>query len=154
MEIERKWLLKEVPKDLEERESFPIEQYYISTDPVIRVRKRGEEHFLTVKGSGMLAHEEVEMRISGEAYGRLAAKADGCPIIKRRYLIPLEDGKVIELDHFQSPNEGLYLAEVEFGSVEEAEAFKAPEWFGRDVTMDSAYHNSVMAANAAAKEGK
>ena len=31
-----------------------------------------------------------------------------------------------------------------FGSVEEALAFTAPDWFGEDVTEDPAYHNSYM----------
>jgi CYTH domain-containing protein len=34
---------------------------------------------------------------------------------------------------------------VEFGSVEAAEAFLPPAWFGEDVTYRPAYHNSNMA---------
>ena len=36
------------------------------------------------------------------------------------------------------------MAEVEFPSIEEAESFAAPEWFGEDVTYDGRYHNSAM----------
>ncbi len=44
--------------------------------------------------------------------------------------------------------EGITLAEVEFTSVEEANAFLAPDWFGEDVTYDSRYHNSEMSKGA------
>ena len=36
------------------------------------------------------------------------------------------------------------MAEVEFPSIEEAESFAAPEWFGEDVTYGGRYHNSAM----------
>jgi CYTH domain-containing protein len=36
------------------------------------------------------------------------------------------------------------LVEVEFASVDEANAFIAPDWFGEDVTEDGRYHNSYM----------
>ena len=37
------------------------------------------------------------------------------------------------------------MAEVEFASIEEANAFLPPDWFGHDVTMDRRYHNVNMA---------
>jgi CYTH domain-containing protein len=36
------------------------------------------------------------------------------------------------------------MAEVEFSSVELAEAFIAPDWFDEDVTNNVEYHNSYM----------
>ena len=36
----------------------------------------------------------------------------------------------------------LIIAEVEFPTVEAANAFVPPEWFGEDVTEDPAYSNS------------
>ena len=36
------------------------------------------------------------------------------------------------------------MAEVEFSSIEMANAFIPPEWFGEDVTMNPKYHNSNM----------
>ena len=95
----------------------------------------------------MLAREEHELPLTEEAYLHLLAKADGRIITKTRYNIPLTwEGKeyLIELDHFERPHRGLYLAEIEFASVEEALSFTAPDWFGEDVTGDPTYHNSVM----------
>ena len=45
-------------------------------------------------------------------------KADGILISKTRYLVPEKDGLTIELDVFDAPYKGLYLAEVEFSSEE------------------------------------
>ncbi|MEK7471776.1 MAG: hypothetical protein AAB624_00860 [Patescibacteria group bacterium] len=39
------------------------------------------------------------------------------------------------------------MAEVEFNSTEEAEAFVAPDWFGADVTEDKRYGNGDIAKN-------
>jgi CYTH domain-containing protein len=36
------------------------------------------------------------------------------------------------------------LAEVEFETREEAEAFTAPDWFGEDVTFTGEYQNSQL----------
>ena len=69
-------------------------------------------------------------------------KADGILISKTRYLIPEKDGLTIELDVFDAPYKGLYLAEVEFSSEEEALSYAPPAWFGEDVTNSGKYHNS------------
>ena len=51
---------------------------------------------------------------------------------------------MIELDVFDAPYETLYLAEVEFSSVNEANSFVAPDWFGEDVTYSGKFHNSYL----------
>ena len=79
-----------------------------------------------------------------EGYLHLLKKADGNILTKRRYLIPLEDGHTAELDIFHGIKEGLIMAEVEFASEKEAEEFVVPEWFAKEVTYDSNYHNSNM----------
>ena len=143
MEIERKFLLKEIPQNLEEYPCLIMEQGYLSVDPVVRIRRQNEEYILTYKSRGMLEREEVNLPLTRESYEHLRDKTDGQMIKKIRYLIPY--GKyTIELDLFKNPCEGLYLAEVEFPSVEEANLFSPPEWFGKDVTYDENYHNSRM----------
>ena len=144
MEIERKWLIKTLPADLESYPHHIIEQGYLNTAPVVRIRRQDDSFILTYKGGGMLAREEYNLPLDAPSYAHLRTKVDGHIISKVRYIIPLEDGLKIELDHFSSPIKGLYLAEIEFESVEQAEAYKAPDWFGEDVTYDVRYHNSVM----------
>ena len=54
MEIERKFLVKKLPEDLEQYPFSTISQAYVSTDPVIRVRQKDESYILTIKGEGFL----------------------------------------------------------------------------------------------------
>lgn len=143
MEIERKFLVKCIPDDVLQYPCKRIEQAYLCTKPVVRVRRYGEEFWLTCKGEGLLSREEYELPLSEEAYRHLLAKADGLVIEKDRYCIPLGD-YVIELDVFDGVLTPLVFAEIEFSSEEEALEFDPPEWFGRDVTWDPAYSNASL----------
>lgn len=144
MEIERKFLIKEDAFPYKDYPFHELEQGYLSTNPVVRVRREDDEYYLTYKGKGHLVREEYNLPLNKESYEHLISKADGYIITKKRYLIPLGDHLTIELDEFISPIPGLLLAEVEFSSVEEANAFIAPDWFIEDVTEDSRYSNSSM----------
>ena len=144
MEIEKKYLLKEMP-DLKDYECHKIEQAYLCTSPVVRVRREDENYYMTYKGGGMMTREEYNLPLNKEAYDHLVKKADGNVISKTRYLIPLEEeGLTAEVDVFEAPFAPLVMAEVEFVSEEQANAFTAPEWFGEEVTFDGRYHNSYM----------
>ncbi|MBQ4417465.1 MAG: hypothetical protein II868_07210, partial [Butyrivibrio sp.] len=50
IEIERKFLVKEVPKDYGQSIMIAIEQGYLNVSPAIRVRRQGDQYFLTYKG--------------------------------------------------------------------------------------------------------
>lgn len=143
MEIERKFLVKKLPEDLGEYPCSRIEQAYLCTKPVVRVRRYGEEFWLTCKGEGLLTREEYELPLSEEAYKHLLAKADGLVIEKNRYLVPFED-YTVELDVFDGSLAPLVFAEVEFSTEEEALAFVKPDWFGRDVTWEPMYSNAAL----------
>lgn len=167
MEIERKFTVRQLPEHLESYPVRHIQQAYLCTSPVIRIRKEDDEYILTYKGSGMLAREEYNLPLTEEAYAHLLPKADGNLISKKRYLIPLphpafregfptpprDYGLTVELDLFQPPLAPLVLAEVEFGSKEAAEAFLPPDWFDEDVTYRQEYHNSYLASHIRSTEG-
>ena len=144
MEIERKYLITAPPVDLAACPHHIIEQGYLCTDPVVRIRREDDTFYLTYKGRGLMAREEYNLPLSAEAYAHLLPKIDGCLIPKTRYLIPLDNGLTAELDHFKSPLSGLYLVEVEFPDIAGADAFVPPSWFGQEVTEDPFYHNSAM----------
>lgn len=144
MEIERKFIPKYLPEHLEQFDCHKIEQGYLCTNPVVRIRQMDNCCYLTCKSSGMMAREEYEIPLSMEGYLHLREKIDGILISKHRYLIPLDATHKIELDIFHGDLDGVTLAEVEFASVEEANAFLPPEWLGEDVTYDMRYHNSEM----------
>ena len=142
MEIERKFLIKQIPEGCT---SFPcrqIEQAYLNTDPVVRVRRDNDDYYLTYKGKGLLSREEYNLPLTEKAYLHLLPKIDGRLIRKKRYMIPLSDILTIELDLFEGDLAPLILAEVEFPDETSANTFCAPDWFGKDVTFSGEYHNS------------
>lgn len=143
MEIERKFTIKSLPENLSSYPCHLIEQAYLNTDPVIRVRREDDTFYLTYKGKGLLAREEYNLPLNEQAYYHLMEKADGVIISKKRYVIPIEDTSLcVELDVFEKPFAPLIIAEVEFPDKETAEAFVPLDWFSQDVTNDPAYHNS------------
>lgn len=146
MEIERKFLIKkeQLPENLSQYPCLHIEQGYLCTEPVVRIRRQNNEYYLTYKSKGLLSREEYNLPLTEDAYYHLKEKADGIVICKDRYVIPEKDGLSIELDIFHEAYEGLLLAEVEFPSEEAAKSYLPPAWFGEDVTYSSKYHNSTL----------
>ena len=147
MEIERKFLIDKIPDsiDLSSLKCRRIEQGYLCTEPVVRVRRGNDDYYLTYKSKGLMAREEYNLPLNEAAYNTLIKKADGNIITKTRYEIPEKNNLTIELDIFEGKFSGLLLAEVEFSSEAEALAYTPPAWFGKDVTKDASYHNSNMA---------
>lgn len=142
MEIERKYLIKTLPNNLNIVESRLLEQGYLCTEPVVRIRRDNDDFVLTYKSKGLMIREEHNLPLTEKSYEHLKEKVDGRLISKTRHVIPLDKGLFIELDIFHGDLEPLMLAEVEFPDEESANAFEAPEWFGEDVTFSSKYHNS------------
>lgn len=147
MEIERKYKISSLQDLPENYRTFPfhaIEQAYLCTNPVVRVRREDDSYYLTCKGKGLLAREEYNLPLTKESYEHLLKKADGLVLSKTRWLLPLEQRPdlTIELDIFHGCYEGLILAEVEFPTLEDADSFTPPDWFGEDVTFSGLYQNS------------
>lgn len=144
MEIERKFLVKTCP-NLKDYPFKKISQAYISTDPVIRLRQMEQAYFLTVKSRGHIAREEFELALNKQQYDTLLLKAEDSPIKKERYYIPLTTELMAELDVYHGHLEGLYTVEVEFASMDDAEQFVCPDWFGEDISSDARYKNNILA---------
>lgn len=143
MEIERKFLIKTLPENLESYPCRHLAQGYLCVKPVVRIRKDNEKYELTYKSGGMMARMEYNLPLTAQAFEHLKTKIDGRLIAKRRYMIPL-DPYTIELDIFDGDLAPLIISEVEFPTIEEANNFTAPDWFGEDVTYDGRYHNSYL----------
>ena len=142
MEIERKFLIKKdrFPDNLAQYPCHEIEQGYLCTEPVVRIRRQDDEYYLTYKSKGFMTREEYNLPLTKDAYLHLKPKADGLVISKTRYLIPEKNRLTIELDVFHQEYEGLLLAEVEFSSQEVAESYCPHDWFVEDVTFSVRYH--------------
>jgi CYTH domain-containing protein len=150
MEIERKYQVKEMPENLSLYKTKKIEQGYLCHNPTIRIRKSNEDYILTYKSKfglepvgddGPSVNNEVELPLTEEAYMNLRNKTDGNMVYKTRYLIPLWDGLVAELDVFEGILTGLIIVEVEFPDLQSADAFQPPIWFGKDLSSDKKFTN-------------
>lgn len=155
MEIERKYLPHNLPFKLEDYDNVVLEQAYISTSPVIRVRQKSltkaghntpesNKYILTVKSTGMMERQEFELELDEASYKQLLKKAEGNIITKKRYFIPLEDSLKLELDVFEGIFDGLVMGEIEFPSRESAEKYTPPAYLAEEVTYDKRFHNSNM----------
>jgi len=158
-EIERKFVID--PAGLEafvasgvELDNYPhkkIDQGYLATtdDCAVRVRRKGDKHYLTYKGAPAdhaAERIELETELTEQQFDTMWPGTVGRRVEKTRYEIPSEDGiHTIELDIFEGDNAGHILAEVEFASTAEADAFQPPSWFGVDVTADKGYGNASIA---------
>ena len=145
MEIERKFILD---KEKWSRVNKPAPKYIVqaylhrSPEKTIRVRIKGEQGFLTIKGKTIgISRSEFEYEIPLlEAKEMISQFADKV-IEKHRYEIQV--GKHLwEIDEFHGKLEGLILAEIELNS--EDEPFEKPEWATEDVSLDPQYFNALL----------
>ena len=56
MEIEKKFKIKKLPDNLEQYEQKHIEQGYLCTNPVVRIRKSNDRYILTYKSLVITSH--------------------------------------------------------------------------------------------------
>ncbi len=159
MEIERKFLVKTMP-ELTGAKVKQIEQGYLCSGPIVRIRKSNEDYILTYKSKAGLSqdyaiqNEEVELPLTREAYEHLREKIDGALVEKSRYVLAVGERLWAELDVFEGRLSGLVLAEVEFASEEEAKNFVPPDWLGEDVSGDRAFSNAYLSRVADYTEWK
>ena len=146
-EIERKFLVRSLPKKLR---SFPhreIEQGYLaaSRDGVqVRLRRSGDKHFITYKRNHGGSRVEREVELTAEQFAILWPATSGKRLAKTRYDVPL-DRLVVEVDVYRSRHAGLVVAEVEFDDERSAREFVPPNWLGKDVTGVAGYSNVRLA---------
>ncbi|RMH49158.1 MAG: adenylate cyclase [Bacteroidetes bacterium] len=146
-EIERKYLVRTLPDDLERHPGVVLRQGYLAVtdDPVVvRVREEGQRYVLAVKAGRGLVRTEVELPLSRTQFEALWPHTRGRRVEKTRYRVPVPGGTA-ELDVYHGALAGLRTVEVEFPTPEAAQRFRPPAWFGREVTDDPAYQNARLA---------
>ena len=139
MEIERKFKLDAFPEHLPLLHASQVEQGYLSTTPCVRIRSKKTEdavdYKLCIKGQGTLVREEVELSLDEDRFTRLKSLLYGEMIRKDYRIYQLPDGRKLECSLVDGGTENAFLyAEVEFPTVEEANAFVPPAFLGEDVT--------------------
>lgn len=163
MEIEKKYTIRKLPDNLENYEKKVMEQGYLCSGPVVRIRKSNEEYILTYKSKLGIddkakqiacVSNEIEMPLTKDAYEHLKEKVDYHMVCKTRYIIPLENEMKVELDVFEGRLKGLIFAEVEFKTVEDAADFSPPDWFLEDVSLNPDYRNNYLATLGSWKQSR
>ncbi|MCL7997779.1 CYTH domain-containing protein [Brucella sp. 21LCYQ03] len=147
LEIERKFLVAAMPP-LENLKAVEIQQGYFTRaeDSVeIRLRRKGSDFFLTLKSKGLIERQEYEVAISEAQFEALWPATAGRRFEKTRYVGSLLHGENFELDVFAGDLAPLVLVEVEFSSIEAAERFQPPAWFGADVSEDASFKGRSLA---------
>jgi len=147
-EIERKFLVRQLPADLANYRHNEIAQgYLVSLDDGLQVRLRtsGDRYSLTFKRGPGNVREEREVELTPTQFDALWPATEGKRLVKTRYEIPL-GARIVEIDVYHERHEGLVVAEVEFDAEDEAKNFQPPDWLGEDVTGDPRYSNQLLAS--------
>ncbi|HEY0343401.1 MAG TPA: CYTH domain-containing protein [Solirubrobacteraceae bacterium] len=147
-EIERKFLLSELPPTLRLARGEAIKQGYLALDgdTEVRVRTGSAPPRLTVKSGRGEVRTEVELPVEGGDAQALWDLTEGRRVEKTRRLMRI-DGVDAEVDEYTGDLAGLVVAEVEFGDEQAARAFAPPPWFGPELTGEPAYANRSLACD-------
>lgn len=145
-EIERKYLVNDDSYKVMAVKAVTIKQSYLNSDPrrTVRVRIKGNQGFLTVKGVTVRAtRDEWEYPIPVSDAEEMAERlTGGWGIDKTRYIVEY-GGYIWEVDEFHGRHDGLVVAEVELPS--EHIAASLPPFVGQEVTGNPRYYNSTLA---------
>ena len=152
-EIERKFLVKSLPENLEQYPHKDIVQGYLAITEdgtEVRLRKKGKKYFQTVKSGAGKTRFESEVEITEDQFNTLWEATKGKRVEKTRYEIPHESG-TIELDIYHGDLDGLLSAEMEFSSEKDSNEFVTPIWLSEEVTDDKKYKNQNLALHGVPK---
>lgn len=156
MEIERKYLLREMPAipDVQQAEIWLIEQGYLEPNHASALREGrlrrttlsdgSIECFHTIKRGVGVVREEFENRITSAEFEEAWPRTTGARLRKTRFRFPV-GGLIWEIDVFEGID--LVLAEVELPASDTPVEF--PAWLEpcvvREVTDDPAFTNASIA---------
>lgn len=134
-EIERKWLLKEVPERYRAQIPLHYERHFLFSENgiEIRVQKKGNKYeFERKTESNDLTRAVVKFEITGEEY-TLLKKLSNASLERQSYNLN-DGGYEISIKEYLGRHQGLIRAEVEFDSELSANQFIPPSWFGKEIT--------------------
>lgn len=147
MEIERKFLVSEVPQAvLDNVRPSTIEQGYLvcTEGEELRIRNRDNNYTLTQKRGEGLVRQERETEISAEAFAIMWPFTGSRQLTKQRYVFQY-NGQTCELDIYSGRLTGLIVMEAEFDNETDARAFTPPSYCTKEVTEDRHFKNATLA---------
>jgi len=150
-EIERKYSVKYIPKNLKVESIVYIKQAFIYRDKLTLIRVRdikekypteNQKYIYTLKTKGDIEYNndyniakkyEIENEIPREEFEKLIKKPISNIIEKTRITIPIENNLKVEIDVYYDYLEGLLTAEIEFQDEEQVNNFQKPDWLGEEL---------------------
>ena len=89
LEIERKFLIDQIPDELDIVDVIDIQQGYIYSNKEIelRIRKKNDRFFQTIKQGSGLSRNELEIEISYKQFSQLWPLTEGKRLEKKRFEI-------------------------------------------------------------------
>ena len=147
LEIERKFLIRRLPRGLTKYPHKKIDQGYLTIGrdrSHVRLRRKGRVYTLTFKRGSAVGREEREIRLDRTQFEILWPATSGARLTKTRYEVPWKNW-IVEIDIYHGSNEGLIVAEVEFPDEESCDDFQPPAWLGEEVTGMGRYSNPRLA---------
>src|SRR5215475_7944641 len=112
IEIERKFMVKHLPDNLESYAKKQIQQGYLfvgGEHEEVRLRRTGNKYYLTIKKGTGLVRSEHEIELTNGQFEALWPTTMSRRLEKTRFNLPGN----IELDVYHGDLEGLVTAEVE-----------------------------------------
>lgn len=141
IELEKTYLVKELPSDLENFEFKEVVDVYIpkqSDHPSLRLRKNGNKFEITKKEpvkNGDASEQREQTIILTEIEFEVLNKLEGKRVSKLRYNYSYQ-GHVGEIDVFQDALKGLVLADFEFSNADDKNNFEMPNFCLADITQE------------------
>lgn len=153
LEREKTYLLKRLPKDLQNCKSEVIRDFFVPASaehPILRLRQRGDHYEITKKQplneGDASKQEEHTIQLTKSEFEALTT-GETKQFSKRRYYCNIESAKA-EVDIYLDALQGLAVVDFEFGSDKDFQAFTDPSICLADVTQEEGLAGGILAGKS------
>lgn len=151
VELERTYLLRELPEGFKNCKSSEIIDIYIPATeehPILRIRKKGDVFEITkkspIKGNDSSEQSETTISLTKEEFEELN-QLKGKRFRKIRYYCSFKNNIRMEIDIYLDDLLGLAMVDFEFDFVEDKNNFKMPDFCLADVTQEKDFAGGILA---------
>ena len=150
VERERRWLCREVPRELVKSVERITDLYVTGTH--LRLREaRSMDGSLSMLRISRKADADETTRLISSIYlsevdfSALRRGLEGVRVSKIRYRVTAPSGIALCIDEFEGALAGLLIGEAEFECDEALRVFETPQFASREITADDRYSGYALA---------
>jgi adenylate cyclase len=145
-EIERKFLLDELPLSLTCKKKEYIRQGYLAVSDTgkVRIRQKDDRFNQTVTRGLGKNREQFKVELTEKQFESFWPGTRHCQLEKTRLNYKWKD-HTIYIDQFHGPLDGLFTAKIQFWDETTARAFKKPSFLADEISFDPRYKNHFLA---------